>query len=119
MIESDILREIQTKVSGPDIRLFRMQSLRVQTIDGTFINFGIKGMSDLVGLRSVVVTPDMVGKRIAMYTAIEVKSATGRVSAEQDRFIAMVRGLGGMAGVARGVEEARQIITTEPSSASE
>lgn len=111
MNESDILRAIQTKVSGPDIRLFRMQCGRFQLIDGRFINVGVPGMSDLIGCSSVIVTPSMIGQRVAVFTAIEIKSLTGKPTADQLRFIETVKELGGNAGLAHSVEEARDIIS--------
>lgn len=71
---------------------------------------GIKGMSDLIGWHSVVITPEMVGQKIAVYTAIEVKSKTGRPTSEQLIFIDLVRGAGGSAGIARSPEEAEDIL---------
>jgi hypothetical protein len=35
---------------------------------------GVPGMSDLIGWTKIQVTPDMVGKEIAMFTAVEVKT---------------------------------------------
>lgn len=68
------------------------------------------GSSDLIGLTSVVVTPEMVGKRIAVFSSIEVKSPTGRLSKEQSSFIELIRTLGGCAGIARNVSDAGEIL---------
>lgn len=73
-----------------------------------------KGSSDLVGWHTVEVTPDMVGKRIAMFTAIEVKDNGGRISVEQVAFIQTVRQFGGIAGIAHNPEEALNIIENQP-----
>jgi hypothetical protein len=43
----------------------------------------------------------MVGKRIAVFTAVEVKTKTGRVSDEQKRFIKNVNDAGGIAKIER------------------
>jgi hypothetical protein len=70
------------------------------------IRFGLcTGSSDLVGWKSIEVTPDMVGKRIAIFTAIETKTETGRATKEQIAFITAVHGAGGHAAVVRGPEE--------------
>jgi hypothetical protein len=45
-----------------------------------------------------------------VFTAIEVKTPTGRVSEQQQRFISMVNGLGGIAGVARSVQDAADLL---------
>lgn len=44
------------------------------------------------------------------FIAIEVKTKTGRVSPEQQTFINAVRAAGGIAGVARSVEDALELI---------
>ena len=66
------------------------------------VSFGLcDGSSDLIGLKRVTITPDMVGQTVAQFTAIEVKSRTGRVSGAQHHFIAFVERAGGLAQVAR------------------
>lgn len=64
-----------------------------------------KGSADLIGLRPIVITPDMVGQTIAQFVAIEVKNRRGRVSPEQAHFIAAVNAHGGDARIVRGAEE--------------
>lgn len=44
------------------------------------------------------------------FLAVEVKTKTGRVSPEQQRFIDAVNKAGGIAGVARSVEDALELI---------
>lgn len=70
----------------------------------------VAGSSDLIGWTEVTITPDMVGKRVAVFTAIECKTATGRAKPEQLNFIRAVQSAGGYAGVARTPEDARNII---------
>lgn len=71
----------------------------------------LSGTSDLIGWTSITITPDMIGKRIAVFTAIETKeSGGGSKRTEQKQFIANVLAAGGYAGFARSVEEARAII---------
>lgn len=59
------------------------------------------GSSDLVGWATVTVTPEMIGKTIAVFTAVETKSKYGKPSAEQVDFIDQVNKCGGYAGVAK------------------
>jgi hypothetical protein len=78
---------------------------------GRLVTFGLaKGSADLIGWRTVVVTPEMVGQRIAVFTSLEIKTATGRLSPAQTHWIHAVRSAGGIAGVARSVPDALQII---------
>lgn len=68
------------------------------------------GSSDIIGWTPIEITPDMVGARVAVFTALEVK--TGRLTAtdEQERFIAAVRSAGGIAGVVRSDTDALSLI---------
>lgn len=68
------------------------------------------GSSDLIGITQIEITPDMVGRKIGIFTAIETKTLKGKASIEQDRFINRVRELGGIAGIARNEEEALKLI---------
>lgn len=71
------------------------------------MQFGLcKGGSDLIGITPVTITQDMVGKTVGVFTAIEVKTKTGRASPEQLQFIAAVQAAGGIAGVARSPADA-------------
>lgn len=69
-----------------------------------------EGSSDLIGFKTVLVTPEMVGQPIAVFVAIEVKSDKGRATAEQLNFISRVKTAGGLAGIARSIDEFREII---------
>lgn len=84
----------------------------MKTADGRFVRFGVcnPGGSDLIGWRSVKITADMVGKTVAQFVAIECKSATGKVSDDQMRFIAAVKKAGGVAGVTRSDIEALALL---------
>lgn len=68
------------------------------------------GGSDVIGWTSRVMQDCDVGRRYAVFTAIEVKGARGKASDDQLRFIDAVQTAGGIAGVARSDEEALAII---------
>lgn len=74
---------------------------------------GVKGMSDTTGWQTITITPSMVGQKIAQYVAIEAKLGTGRLSDDQKTFIRIVREHGGLAGVARSVEDVSAILSGE------
>ena len=59
------------------------------------------GSSDLIGWKTVTITPDMVGQQVAVFVAAEVKTATGRLTGEQQNFLNKVRDAGGLAVVIR------------------
>ncbi len=71
------------------------------------------GGSDLIGWTPVKITPDMVGKKIAVFTAIEVKTPTGRATDDQINFLHRLAQDGGIGGIARSPEEAVGIIQTK------
>jgi dihydroxyacid dehydratase/phosphogluconate dehydratase len=55
----------------------------------------------------------MVGTQVAVFTSIEVKTPTGRVKPEQQQWLEVVQAAGGIAGVARSVEEANALLINE------
>jgi uncharacterized protein YcgI (DUF1989 family) len=68
------------------------------------------GSSDLIGFRPLVITQDMVGSTIAVFTACEIKTETGTIRPEQTDFINFVLKNGGFAGIARSPEDAKRIM---------
>ena len=111
--ETTLQQQIRLAVgSRSDLRLFRNQVGSLpDPRTGRLVTFGLaRGSADLIGWRTVVVTPEMVGQRLAVFTSIEVKTPTGRLRPEQQAWLGVVRGTGGVAGVARSVEDALQIL---------
>lgn len=81
---------------------------------GNVIRYGLcKGSSDLIGWTPITITEDMVGKKIAVFTAIEVKlNKNGKYKATdlQKAFISAVNNAGGFAGVADCNKDLEDII---------
>lgn len=110
MTEQQTQQRIRLALSRGSCRLFRNNTGCLKDQQGRPVRFGLcEGSSDLIGYTTVEVTPDMVGQRLAVFTAIEVKSATGRPTAQQLAFIEHVRQAGGRAGIARSIEDAERI----------
>lgn len=75
------------------------------------IKFGLfEGSCDGIGWTSVVVTPEMVGKKIAVFTALESKTDIGKPSKPQEHFISQVDRAGGISGIFRSDVEAVGIV---------
>ena len=75
-----------------------------------FIEYGLgKGSSDLIGWTTVEITPEMVGQKIAVFTAVELKTENDRASKEQINFIEQVHQAGGLAGIVYNEEEYKKI----------
>lgn len=70
------------------------------------IKFGLgKGSSDLIGWRTVTVTPDMVGKKVAVFMAVEAKTPNVVVTADQQAFVNAVNDQGGIGIIARSEDD--------------
>ena len=114
--EQTIQQHIRLACSIGSTRLFRNNTGTLRDINGRPVTFGLcKGSADLIGWSSRTITEDMVGQKIAVFTSIEVKSTSGRVKPEQQAWMQAVAAAGGIAGIARSVGEAMDIlsITTE------
>jgi hypothetical protein len=126
MSEGDIKADIRLSLGRlPDVRLFnnpvgeawtgkivdRSQGF-ITLMAPRCVTYGLApGSSDLIGLRRVVVTPEMVGRTLALFAAIEVKPAKGgHYQPGQKPFIEFVRDFGGVAGVARSAAGALQVL---------
>ena len=98
--EHTIQNEIRVALTENGYTVFRANVGKVKTADGRWFDTGLpKGHPDLYGFR-----PD--GK--IFY--IEVKNANGRVRPEQKQFIQTVKARGALAGIARSVEDALDIV---------
>jgi hypothetical protein len=114
--ETTLQQQIRLAIgTRPEARIFRNQVGSLpDPRTGRLVTFGLaKGSADLIGWRSITVTPDMVGTRLAIFTSIEVKTPTGRVRPEQQAWLETVQQAGGVAGVARSVSDALRIVTTD------
>jgi len=70
------------------------------------ISFGLcVGSSDLIGWTEKIITKDMIGQKIAIFTALEVKNLSGKATKEQINFIKQVRKSGGIGDILRWVDE--------------
>jgi hypothetical protein len=104
--ETYIQQTMLPAISRGNVRVFRNN---VGMQNG--VRYGLcNGSSDLIGFTTQTITPDMVGKRIAVFTAIEVKTDKGRVSVPQQKFIDLVKNAGGIAGVCRSIDDARALL---------
>jgi hypothetical protein len=113
--ETHLQQEIRLALgTKPDLRLYRNNCGSLpDPRTGRLVTFGLaKGSADLIGWRTVVVTHEMVGQRIAVFTSLEIKTATGRLSPAQTHWLHAVRSAGGIAGVARSVPDALRIVTS-------
>ena len=98
MRESGISKLIQLAATQVGCRLFRNTVGKLRDPQGRMLTFGLAvGSSDLIGWCS--------RGGLAVFLAVEVKSATGRLRPQQRTFLEAVRGHGGIAFVAHSVDE--------------
>ena len=84
MNETGIQNAIRMVVSMLKGRVFRNNVGTVRHADGSVFPYGLgTGTSDLVGWYPVVVTPDMVGRRVAVFLAVEVKKENHKTKSER------------------------------------
>lgn len=67
------------------------------------------GSSDLIGWTTVEITPEMVGRKVAVFTALELKTKKLQATKEQLNFIEQVKLSGGIAGIVRKIEDVQEI----------
>ena len=112
--EAAIMRAIQIAVGEHGVRLFRNNCGQAITASGNVIRFGLAnpGGSDLIGWVPVTITKDMIGSRVCVFTAIEVKRPRKKPTQAQADFIEAVKKAGGIAMVACSVEEVLSVLKT-------
>lgn len=72
--------------------------------------------SDLIGITSIAITPQMVGRTVAVFTAPEVKAGNWHYTGTdhekaQHRFHTIVNAAGGIAGFVKSPEDLRNLVT--------
>lgn len=123
--ESDVQGSIQIEGPRHGSILLRNNSGAFKDERGVVVRFGLGNISkdvnermkssDLIGPTTVTITLDMVGKKIAVFTAIEAKRPNWKFSGDkrevaQLNFINWIRSLGGIAGFAASIEDFRKIL---------
>lgn len=69
------------------------------------------GIHDTIGYTSMIITSEMVGRRVAVFTSLEIKESEGGVvTDEQLKFCETIRKAGGISGIASSPGMAQLII---------
>lgn len=130
--ETKILKQIRMLASSYGARLFRNnlypgyggEAIRISEPGALYMDPGDvlvrqarvirpgfpNGSSDLIGFVPIEVTEEMIGKKIAVFMACEVKSPGGKVTKAQDNFIGYIRAQGGVSLVAFSPEDALAVL---------
>ena len=122
--ESVVQQEIQMEAMKYACTLMRNNSGACVDQTGRMIRYGLGHTSpkqefkssDLIGITEVIVTPDMVGKKIGVFTAIEVKKESWDCQKKlddherkQNNFLEWVKSKGGIASFANSIDNLKDI----------
>ena len=76
------------------------------------LNTGLpSGFPDLFGFRTVTITPDMVGQKVAVFCGLEIKTKIGRVRNDQLTMLKYLKECNCRAGVARSTSDVEEILS--------
>ena len=106
--------EKREKKSGPSESVRQGKILRyLEKMGGYWIKVvsaNRNGVSDIIGGVTVEITPEMVGKRVAVLCSFEVKDGKGSPSDLQEVHIEQVLEAGGIAGVVRSIDGVERLL---------
>lgn len=101
LVKHDLLKKLGKR---HDVRIFR-NNVGMAVIGSRIVRFGLfKGSGDFIGWKEVIVTNEMVGKKIAVFLSIETKRKGGHRTKEQLNWCDQVNSSGGIAIFADGME---------------
>jgi hypothetical protein len=121
--EAEVQAEIQIEAAKLGCWLLRNNSGACRSADGRLVRFGLGHVSakqltkssDLIGIASVVVAPEMVGRRVGLFTAVEVKregwsKPHGAREEHQKNFLDWVAARGGLSCFAADASALRRML---------
>ena len=132
MLEGEMQQHVQIEARKFDSHLMRNNSGAFEDKTGRLVRFGLDNTSearnakikssDLIGFTVRTITPDMVGKKVAIFTAIEVKRSDFKMTTNEDaksngrlyaqlNFINWVYNHGGISGIVNSLESLRKILS--------
>ena len=118
--EATVMQLVRLEASRRGARVFRNNNGAAVDKDGRHIRYGLGNeskqinqvikSSDLIGITPVVITQEMVGKTVGVFTAIEVKRSSWKYTGTerekaQKAFIDIIKNLGGFAQFVADPEE--------------
>jgi hypothetical protein len=106
MSERDLIDEFLLAASQQGWRFSRNNSGLAQFPDGSSVRYGLftPGGSDCIGWMPHIVTEDDVGRTIAIFAAVEMKTGKQTPTTEQERFLRIVQRAGGIAAWGRDLQ---------------
>lgn len=121
MRESAVTSHVRLTAAQENVLLWRNNCGGFYDERGRFVRYGLGSehklaSADYIGITPVVITPDMVGTTIGVFTAVEMKETNWKYNpnnkhvADQKLFLDAVLKNGGYAGFATCVEEFKRIV---------
>ena len=114
MLESAVQQRVRLELARAGALVWRNNVGACEDRTGRIIRYGLcnesaqmnrsLASSDLIGVMPMTITPDMVGKTIGVFTAVECKHSDWHLTSgdqraqAQKRFIDLVRSVGGIGG---------------------
>ncbi len=121
--------KVRLRLTDWGVRVFRNNSGVLTDARGVPVRFGLGNeskkindqlkSSDYIGYTPVLITPEMVGKTVAVFTGIEVKAEGTKIRTDwprksrewaQQKFINLVNAAGGLAGFATCANDVDKLI---------
>ena len=94
-----------------DLVHFRNSVGALKDENGRMVQFGLgTGSPDLVGYKKVTVTPDMVGKDLAIFVGMEIKMPGKKPRADQKHWLDSLAASGGIAGFVTSEDQALDLV---------
>lgn len=125
MRETSVQQRVQLRMAQQGHQIWRNNVGACETVDGRQIRFGLANTSkemnakikssDLIGITTITITPDMVGQQIGVFTAPEIKATdwvfrpSDKRAVAQNAFHDIVRQAGGFAGFVRNLADLTNI----------
>lgn len=126
-LEDEIYQKILLETPKHGVTLWRNNCGAFKDSTGRWLRFGLANISkkaskffrssDGIGFTEIIITPEMIGKKIAVFTAIETKESTWNPNKKLDErevaqknYIDYVLMRGGFAGFANSVDSFLKII---------
>lgn len=125
--ESELQQQIQLEAPKHGSILERNNSGAFTDITGRNIRFGLGNISakhsdnmkssDLIGITTIIITPSMIGKKVGIFTAIEVKKEDWKSTKNLDKretaqknYMDWILSKGGIAGFCNSLESFRELL---------
>lgn len=125
--EGSVSQEVQIDARNYGCTLMRNNSGAAVDRTGRVVRYGLGNISkkhseniksaDLIGITKKVITQDMVGLTVGIFTAIEVKKEAWNINKKFDKreeaqlnFINWIKSLGGIASFASSVDDLEEML---------